>query len=444
VPSDNVGCLKPNPWGFYDILGNVWERIYGSNEPYPAYSETEVTENPVTDDRSSDLYGVQRGGAYTGGADQQKSGLRSTLTKGDFIVNDYAHQNSGFRLAKQIAAGAHVTPVTNATASVSGVAVDFSSAAVRKILVTNEILSVAWSTGSAWPAGGGAQEAELREVTCAYVTAGDPSTWSEGAAKTLMTASSGEGTCGWIPTLQGAYKLVWLIDGSRCGEACFDCTETQGVRGGIPIDEAVVTVPPQVLVATGEPLMPTGVTVRLDGVLLREGIDYSLRGSGNLAPGTATVTAYGSGGYAGSSSSSFAILPSTATDLAQGAGAAVEPGDFTTNAWRTVRNRSQLRRFTYSPTNFTGCAGTTAASRAVVSVAPMTPGAEDDLTTWTVREGERTTLADQTEEGSVRWKASCGVWQARFDIVTGATTNHTETAIFDLRRFTSGLVLRLR
>ena len=54
--SSDVGQREPNPWGFYDFYGNAGEWCadsseatieYGSTVDYPAYSETEVTENPL-------------------------------------------------------------------------------------------------------------------------------------------------------------------------------------------------------------------------------------------------------------------------------------------------------------------------------------------------------------------------------------------------------------
>lgn len=53
------------------------------------------------------------------------------------------------------------------------------------------------------------------------------------------------------------------------------------------------------------------VSIHLDGVPLREGVDYRLSYADNLDAGTAVVMATGTGAYHGSREAKFTILPRT-------------------------------------------------------------------------------------------------------------------------------------
>lgn len=53
------------------------------------------------------------------------------------------------------------------------------------------------------------------------------------------------------------------------------------------------------------------ISIHLDGVTLREGVDYQLSYADNLDAGTAVVTATGTGAYHGSREAKFTILPRT-------------------------------------------------------------------------------------------------------------------------------------
>ena len=96
-----VGLLKPNPWGFYDIYGNVEEWCSDWYASYPAYSEEDVTVDPKGDAVSSTK--VTRGGSFFRNANDATSGTRQGdqtypdgSSSGDFGQRG---NNWGFRLA---------------------------------------------------------------------------------------------------------------------------------------------------------------------------------------------------------------------------------------------------------------------------------------------------------------------------------------------------------
>jgi len=87
----NVGQFSTNPWGFYDMHGNVWE--WTADWYQAAYP----TGNPVIDPTgpSSGSYRVQRGGAWGGGVATLRSAKRSYNTPSS------RHINLGFRVGFQ-------------------------------------------------------------------------------------------------------------------------------------------------------------------------------------------------------------------------------------------------------------------------------------------------------------------------------------------------------
>jgi formylglycine-generating enzyme required for sulfatase activity len=68
--SDNhthpVGTLKPNPWGLFDMLGNVAERCHGAYEPYPAAGEVAIVGTTAASDLRIDDEPIRvfRGGNF--------------------------------------------------------------------------------------------------------------------------------------------------------------------------------------------------------------------------------------------------------------------------------------------------------------------------------------------------------------------------------------------
>lgn len=82
-----VGQKRPNPWGLYDMHGNVWEWVRDWHQPYPA---TRTVVNPVGPARGK--YKVIRGGSWTNDFDLCRSATRMKVRPRN------EHLNLGFRV----------------------------------------------------------------------------------------------------------------------------------------------------------------------------------------------------------------------------------------------------------------------------------------------------------------------------------------------------------
>jgi formylglycine-generating enzyme required for sulfatase activity len=82
-----VGTFRPNPFGLFDMSGNVWEWTSDDHCPYPA--------GGVTDPRAACPSGLKviRGGSWHFGADSARCGLRYT----------HRPQDRGFSLGVRLA-----------------------------------------------------------------------------------------------------------------------------------------------------------------------------------------------------------------------------------------------------------------------------------------------------------------------------------------------------
>ena len=90
--TSSVGSLKPNDFGLFDMLGNVYEWCYDSNASYPERPPCE--DNPVTDPVSDTESRVLRGGAFY----TQPSGVRSGARYS--VQPDNRNDVNGFRPAR--------------------------------------------------------------------------------------------------------------------------------------------------------------------------------------------------------------------------------------------------------------------------------------------------------------------------------------------------------
>lgn len=88
----NVGLKKPNPWGLYDMHGNLWEFCNESCDQEFYARSPKV--DPINK-KKTELRAV-RGGSWHNGTREARSATRSTWT-GD----NYVHYNYGFRVVVQ-------------------------------------------------------------------------------------------------------------------------------------------------------------------------------------------------------------------------------------------------------------------------------------------------------------------------------------------------------
>ncbi|MEO5332306.1 MAG: SUMF1/EgtB/PvdO family nonheme iron enzyme [Magnetococcus sp. YQC-5] len=88
-----VATKLPNPWGLYDMYGNLWELVFDPySESYPNVPMTDPPNGTVTVSTSSDV--VMRGGGYTSNPDFLRSAVRLPVTVGK------RYDNVGFRLVR--------------------------------------------------------------------------------------------------------------------------------------------------------------------------------------------------------------------------------------------------------------------------------------------------------------------------------------------------------
>lgn len=92
-----VGRLKPNPFGLYDIYGNVWEWTQSRVQLYPARGLHVDAEDDML--VVSDSVGrIRRGGSFPYGAEMMRSAARGTRNGLPFQRRD----NVGFRIARTL------------------------------------------------------------------------------------------------------------------------------------------------------------------------------------------------------------------------------------------------------------------------------------------------------------------------------------------------------
>ena len=92
-----VAQLRPNRWGLYDMLGNMWEWTFDRRRPYPpeGSSVTEDVEDPVLQ-VSNDVSRTRRGGSFTYQGFTVRSAHRGAITN----FPNQTRDRVGFRVAR--------------------------------------------------------------------------------------------------------------------------------------------------------------------------------------------------------------------------------------------------------------------------------------------------------------------------------------------------------
>ena len=85
----NVGQDAANPWGFFDMHGNVWECVYDWKGNYPSGPQTNP-EGPASGSKR-----VLRGGCWNNDGTSLRSGRRHSINP------SYRYNSHGFRVAFQ-------------------------------------------------------------------------------------------------------------------------------------------------------------------------------------------------------------------------------------------------------------------------------------------------------------------------------------------------------
>ena len=216
----------------------------------------------------------------------------------------------GFRLCKALTSDVvlDMAPETVATATATGLKVDFRQTVVRKIIKLEELFPFAWNSSATWAKGGDAGvTAALRVVLASGTDKEDPTTWVDGGIEP-QEAGAGEGTAVWVPT-QASLARVELTVGATVVNGYFDLTECEDLEQAKSITDFSATLADIDLSCDGYAKTPKVTLVDGDGNELVEGVDYSVTYSSNLNVGTATVTIAGIGEYEGVITKTFNIVP---------------------------------------------------------------------------------------------------------------------------------------
>jgi len=93
-----VAQLKPNPWGLYDMLGNVWEWTLDRRQPYPSGDAVTVDAEDSVLRVSNDVARTRRGGSFAYEWFTVRSAHRGDVT----YFPQQTRDNVGFRVARTV------------------------------------------------------------------------------------------------------------------------------------------------------------------------------------------------------------------------------------------------------------------------------------------------------------------------------------------------------
>ena len=483
-----VGSFAANPWGLYDMHGNVWEwcRDYAL-DALDTLGLRRDPEGPMLNQRGG-IWRIWRGGAY----DQNGAYCRSALRWYDYKdPNSLRAANVGFRLVcelpepepaesaavpfeQQEAVGAF-SPEGGLDLSETWERTDFSAVGVNYSAVGWDIDEVE---------DGSTVELKLTETTA-------------GAEQTLVSGLAGRGVWTWTPVgmEKSVYRLDHLVsrggavDASRTLQARFSFRNASGGRpaaedlmaavvagisGPFSIENGDADNFWGLIGGAGDGISsPSGktascafvvdgggrfavsfrmtggsVSIQVDGVEVEVVSDptegwvareFAVDGRGRHV--IAFVAASAGEGVASLKGAKWSACDEIyARDESEPTAV-----DFRDSP-RIVLRRAEWLPLTYSSTNFTGLAGADASSIARVTVMRVT-GDGDDIASWpstNVVSGSEKVIRCSPGEGAVKWRACSGVWKTVFEVLDGENVLHAEESLFDARQYCHGFMFIVR
>ena len=117
------------------------------------------------------------------------------------------------------------------------------------------------------------------------------------------------------PAVQEKYEAAWTFTPEDSGTyAIVNGTVSIQVHPA-PVTDAVIELEPAAFRDDGEVHSPTITSVKLNGILLTEDVDYTAQIPQESKPGTYTVTITGKGNYTGTAAATFTINQVTTEDI---------------------------------------------------------------------------------------------------------------------------------
>ena len=396
----DVGTKEPNPWGFYDMTGLVFEFCLDWRNSYTA----DPVSNPcATEPQTSTTEKVQRGGSCRHDVTYARSGRRNMTDKVD-AYRSWSGDYVGVRPALTLADAGRTDPAAaeeQASATKDAIALDTRADAVRVVIDTGDILPFAYNNDPGWAAaGGGADVATVAVESLVGSPEEDPSAWSATGERTVLAAEAGAGTVEWQPTVQKLYKATLTVGATELA-AFFDLTQASGLAAPVDVSSAEITFSQGIFACDGDEHVPA-VTVSMGENPLTPGTDYAVTHTDAVNPGLVTITVIGIGAYTGRVTKDYLISDPVVTELASDELTGCPAVDTRADEIRDTADISEILPFAWN--GGTGWpAGGEAGKSAAITVFTMNAVDPSDVSTWS-ESGESTNVLVATSgEGASAW-----------------------------------------